>query len=551
MKLNANLLQLSPGVIGIFAVVSTIAVPLALATPESSGEDFLLQIVIGLAITTISIIALFPLLLMKSIPTDYQVPAWFFSLVLIGAGRGYLLTSAAKLFDFIDPAPLEIRIINSIVTTVLWITISAIFIELAHKFKFEYQRQISGLFLKEVAAEAELSKDFSLLTSRTEQLQQTLEDLQAANHDNLTATSQYHHLVEQVRNQVNEVLRPLSHRLYSSDALVAPRIRLFWAIKISVTQLSFSLPVVLILFMLTGFINGLAIFGFVISLLRLALVTTVWLIIHLIWRRSKQGNQLFRNFSYLFAVGLLPIMISESINDLLNFDYNYSTALLLSPLLPTLIVLISLINFFQEERQEIIKLLRNVYDQKAFSVDRIGSNRKQLASYLHNSLQSELVGISMQLDAASSAADEAAAKQAMERLHSTLTRSIQTGFQQSLDSPADRLAQVANSWIGIADLSLELPEFDTLDLADQANLVQLCEELISNSVRLGAATRIELIGSSDPISYKLTLISNGNFNADSAVGLGSRWIAEITDGEWEIAATTHGVRASAILKLRT
>lgn len=551
MKLNANLLQLSPGVIGIFAVVSTIAVPLALATPESSGEDFLLQIVIGLAITTISIIALFPLLLMKSIPTDYQVPAWFFSLVLIGAGRGYLLTSAAKLFDFIDPAPLEIRIINSIVTTVLWITISAIFIELAHKFKFEYQRQISGLFLKEVAAEAELSKDFSLLTSRTEQLQQTLEDLQAANHDNLTATSQYHHLVEQVRNQVNEVLRPLSHRLYSSDALVAPRIRLFWAIKISVTQLSFSLPVVLILFMLTGFINGLAIFGFVISLLRLALVTTVWLIIHLIWRRSKQGNQLFRNFSYLFAVGLLPIMISESINDLLNFDYNYSTALLLSPLLPTLIVLISLINFFQEERQEIIKLLRNVYDQKAFSVDRIGSNRKQLASYLHNSLQSELVGISMQLDAASSAADEAAAKQAMERLHSTLTRSIQTGFQQSLDSPADRLAQVANSWIGIADLSLELPEFDTLDLADQANLVQLCEELISNSVRLGAATRIELIGSSDPISYKLTLISNGNFNADSAVGLGSRWIAEITDGEWEIAATTHGVRANAILKLRT
>lgn len=551
MKLNANLLQLSPGVIGIFAVVSTIAVPLALATPESSGEDFLLQIVIGLAITTISIIALFPLLLMKSIPTDYQVPAWFFSLVLIGAGRGYLLTSAAKLFDFIDPAPLEIRIINSIVTTVLWITISAIFIELAHKFKFEYQRQISGLFLKEVAAEAELSKDFSLLTSRTEQLQQTLEDLQAANHDNLTATSQYHHLVEQVRNQVNEVLRPLSHRLYSSDALVAPRIRLFWAIKISVTQLSFSLPVVLILFMLTGFINGLAIFGFVISLLRLALVTTVWLIIHLIWRRSKQGNQLFRNFSYLFAVGVLPIMISESINDLLNFDYNYSTALLLSPLLPTLIVLISLINFFQEERQEIIKLLRNVYDQKAFSVDRIGSNRKQLASYLHNSLQSELVGISMQLDAASSAADEAAAKQAMERLHSTLTRSIQTGFQQSLDSPADRLAQVANSWIGIADLSLELPEFDTLDLADQANLVQLCEELISNSVRLGAATRIELIGSSDPISYKLTLISNGNFNADSAVGLGSRWIAEITDGEWEIAATTHGVRANAILKLRT
>jgi signal transduction histidine kinase len=551
VKLNANLLQLSPGVIGIFALVSTIAVPLALATPESSGEDFLLQIVIGSAITTISIIALFPLLLMKSIPTDYQVPAWFFSLVLIGAGRGYLLTSAAKLFDFIDPAPLEIRIINSIVTTVLWITISAIFIELAHKFKFEYQRQISGLFLKEVAAEAELSKDFSLLTSRTEQLQQTLEDLQAANYDNLTATSQYHHLVEQVRNQVNEVLRPLSHRLYSSDALVAPRIRLFWAIKISVTQLSFSLPVVLILFMLTGFINGLAIFGFVISLLRLALVTTVWLIIHLIWRRSKQGNQLFRNFSYLFAVGLLPIMISESINDLLNFDYNYSTALLLSPLLPTLIVLISLINFFQEKRQEIIKLLRNVYDQKAFSVDRIGSNRKQLASYLHNSLQSELVGISMQLDAASSAADEAAAKQAMERLHSTLTRSIQTGFQQSLDSPADRLAQVANSWIGIADLSLELPEFDTLDLADQANLVQLCEELISNSVRLGAATRIELIGSSDPISYKLTLISNGNFNADSAVGLGSRWIAEITDGEWEIAATTHGVRANAILKLRT
>lgn len=550
MKLKANLLQLSAGVIGIFAIVSTIAVPLALATPQSSGEDFLLQLVIGLALTTISIIALLSLLLLKNIPARYQILAWLSVLVLIGAGRGYLLTAAAKLFDFIDPAPLEIRIINSIVTTVLWVTISAIFIELARNFKSEYQRQISVLFLKEAAAEAEFNKDFSLLSSRTAQLQQTIEDLQAANHENLTASSQYHHLVEQVRNQVNEVLRPISHRLYSSDVLIAPRIRLFRAIKISISQLSFSVTAVLLLLVFTGFINGLAIFGVAISLLRLALVTAVWLLIHLIWQKSKLGNQLVRNVSYLIAVGFLPIMSSEAINDLLNFDHNYSAALLLSPLLPTLIVLTSLIQFFQQEREEIITLMSNITSQNSSSIDSSSPNRKQLASYLHNSLQSELVGISMQLAAASSAADEAAAKQAMERLHATLTRSIQTGFQQLQDSPADRLAQVTNSWIGIADITLELADFEILGLADQTNLVQLCEELISNSVRLGAATQIELIGAADQISYQLTLISNGNYNSNYVAGLGSSWITEKTGGQWQIDQTPTGVLAIAKLKLQ-
>jgi signal transduction histidine kinase len=552
VKLKPSLLRISPGVIAIYAVVSTIAVPLALATPQLNGVDFLLQLVIGLVITTIAIIALLSLLAVKLLPEQIQLPAWLAGLIIIGAGRGYLLATAAARFEFIDPAPLSVRMLNSIVTTLLWVTLSAVFIELARNFRSSYQKQISVLFLRQAAAQAELNKDFSLLTSKTTQLQQIIEDLQAAKPANLTTSSKYQHLIEQVRNQVNDVLRPISHRLYSSDVLIAPKIRPLRALRLSISQLSFSIPTVLTLLVFTGFINGLAIFGFAISLLRLVLVVAVWLLIHLLWHQTKfaqQVNSSARNISYLVVAGIGPIMFSEAINDVLNLDHNYFVAVLLSPLLPTLIVLTSLIEFFQQERDQIIDRLTQIGQQTSEQLDPTTLDRKQLATYLHNSLQSELVGISMQLAAASSAADEAAAKAAMERLHATLTRSIQTGFQQLKDSPADRLTQVTSSWIGIADISLQLADFDQLVLADQTNLVQLCEELISNSVRLGGASQIQLAGELTAAGYELTLTSNGQFGADYAAGLGSSWILEITGGQWQIAATDTGVIATAKLKL--
>ena len=552
MKLQPSLLRISPGVIAIYAVVSTVAVPLALATPKSTGTDFLLQLVIGLVITTLSIIALLGLLLVNLLPQSLHLFIWFAVLISVGAGRGYLLATAAAMFEFIDPAPLPVRLLNSIVTTLLWVTLSAIFIELARNFRSSYQKQISVLFLKQAAAQAEFNKDFSLLTNRTTQLQQIIEDLQRAKPENLTTSSQFQHLIEQVRNQVNEVLRPISHRLYSSDALIAPRIRPLRALRLSISQLSFSIPTVLTLLIFTGFINGLAIFGFAISLLRLVMVAAAWLLLHLLWHQTNLMNRMnrsARNITYLVAVGFGPIMFSEAVNDYLNFDHNYFVALLLAPLLPTLIVLTSLIEFFQQERTQIIERLTQIGQQNSELGDPASIDRKQLASYLHNSLQSELVGISMQLAAASSAADETAARAALERLHATLARSIQTGFQQLSDTPAERLARVASSWLGIAEISVDLADFDELALADQTKLVQLCEELISNSVRLGAASEIQLHGSRNHDCYQLSLISDGRLSNDYATGMGSAWINDVTGGNWRITPVAAGVVATANLIL--
>ncbi len=282
------------------------------------------------------------------------------------------------------------------------------------------------------------------------------------------------------------------------------------------------------------------------------MVVAAWLLLHLLWHQTSLMNRMnrsARNITYLVAVGFGPIMFSEAVNDYLNFDHNYFVALLLSPLLPTLIVVTSLIAFFQQERTQIIERLTQIAQQNLELGDPASMDRKQLASYLHNSLQSELVGISMQLAAASSAADEAAAKAAMERLHATLTRSIQTGFQQLSDSPADRLAQVTNSWLGIAEISLALVDFDELALADQTKLVQLCEELISNSVRLGLATEIALSGRKGQASYELSVVSNGKISNDYATGMGSAWINEVTAGDWKVTPSGNTVIVTANLKL--
>jgi signal transduction histidine kinase len=546
---NPRLLRLSGGAVSVFAIVSTFAVPLALATPKSSWSDLAWQFAIGIAITIITLAVLLLLLLVPKLKLNQQPAAWFSILIIAGLIRGYLVQYLAAQFEFTDPASLFIRLSNSALTTVLWVTLAAVIIELGKEFKIQYQNQISALFLRQAAVEAEFKQDFSLLTSQTKALQQTIEAILAANHAKLTSSLAYQHLINQVRDQVNNVLRPISHRLYLQDSLVAPKLKLLPAIQIVLTKLSFSLRYVLAVLFVTGFVNGLAIFGATISLLRLLIVTSTWLVIHLIWIRSSiSSNQAsWKNAIYLVAVGLLPILVSEAISDLLGLDHNYLVAILLAPLLPTLILIAALITLFNQQRETIIALL-NQLNLSAGNAGSININdRRELATYIHNSLQSELLGISMQLAAASSATDEQAARQAIERLHATLTRAMQSGFKQLQDLPMDRLAQVQESWRGIAEIAISLADLELLESAETTIVVQLCEELISNAVRIGGASEISITGAKTLTGYQVVIQSNGRYSNEPSAGLGSKWISDVTQDNWQLIQTVDGVKGVAEL----
>jgi signal transduction histidine kinase len=153
----------------------------------------------------------------------------------------------------------------------------------------------------------------------------------------------------------------------------------------------------------------------------------------------------------------------------------------------------------------------------------------------------------MQLAAASSATDEQAARQAIERLHATLTRAMQSGFKQLQDLPMDRLAQVQESWRGIAEIAISLADLELLESAETTIVVQLCEELISNAVRIGGASEISITGAKTLTGYQVVIQSNGRYSTEPSAGLGSKWISDVTQDNWQLIQTVDGVKGVAEL----
>lgn len=518
------------------------SVPSRMVQDNSSVGYVLLSLAIGFLIT---IIALPILWFVCYLNQRYQLgmKSFLYPLALValaGALRGAILHRVISSSDLQDNLEPVFAIISSMIFTTIYFVIISAFIEtvLQRKEKFN---QIFNQATFLVADPGAIARNLDPKAEYMKTLAEMKERISLLDLSGSQVTSQS--LMEAsklLQNQINEVLRPLSHRLWV-NAMGQVKHRSFIGIAVdAVRNLDFSVKYILAYQFFVGGYGISLVLGFesalYVSIIGVVTSATLMKLFFAIREKIQNGHFLLST-SFLILIGLLPVYAPIAVRNPLNDSASALAGLLISPTLPGLILLVSAHRLIARDRDFAIGAVTAVQNRIASATFEDQSIRTgvQIAEYLHNSLQSELFGIAKRLEGVSTSGGELSKAEIVRSLDSALSRDFHE--ISTRDKVATmRIPQLISSWQGIADISV-----GGLDLLGGNNELTLrassvLEEMITNTIRYGEADQIVIELTLDNSNLHVLLTHNGRGEVSKKSGLGSLLLAHHSQSGVKIEA---------------
>ncbi|CAB4737226.1 unannotated protein [freshwater metagenome] len=534
---NAGFLLYSP--------ISILAFPVTVLV-VNPGASLLVLTASGLALTAAIFIFYLPFVSIdKYISAKKPVlkfTNFLTAAIAIGAIRGYLFYLMVEALGLEAPGDIVNRILASTATSLFWLSAANILISLSRTFRARYQQSLNRFIKRNLAVIPSLMPS-DKSTTELISLQQDLSQSLAARLEDGDAEN-LREVAELLKSKINLQLRPLSRRIWLRSLKEYPVIRFRQMIKDCIQLLDFSKSLFFSSMLFLALLDNVFIRTFTESLIR---TTTFFAILLSIYALSK--SPIFANtYIYLITIGIAPVVGSEYASHLLGYSGSWAATLLISLVAPALMIILSLFNLTLRDHGLIIELLENYDIQKHTSSSKsFDPGERHLASYIHNSLQSELLAIAGQLEEAAISNNREKSSEILQRVSSLINRSFIDDFQKFAESPLERLETIRKSWSGILDINLYIPETLLNSSERNAVLVQTIEEFTANSYRHGKATQVTATATANVVGLHLSLHSNGSGKISTKRGLGSEWLDQIALAPWKIKSSRRGTKLEIII----
>lgn len=528
-----------------FSLTSLAAVQLALL---GTSVTIIESLLIGTYCTLATLAVLFGLFAIHKLVAgiwSVNFPTFIGITVTAGLGRGYFFWWISEYFLVIPRVDLLGRLSISTLTTVFWLVVFSYLVEGRASYLRRYRALYNQMNIR-VGSETNPDLHFNFdalenIVSLKTNLGDIATSIGEANSAKLIAAS------EAVRQQIDQVVRPLSHRIWYNDKNKVPQFRLAGVVSDAVTTLRFSLWRLLIVQAAFNLIGGWNLFPPLRNLINIIFPTifVAFIALGFNWFRArKPGIGLAGNVLFLSIVATVPFILTDLIATIFGFQSMVFPATILTWLVPiTLCILFivdSSINLIQSDRVTILTKL----EQTQSDNDQLPNSG--FATYLHNSIQSELTGIAFKLEQAGRTANFEESKVALEQLGAFVSRSISEDFRNFHESPVTRLANIKSAWEGIASIDLELGS-KIEDSPKLAIAVQMIEEIVTNSVRSGGARHItaRIMKTGDDLEVEVE--ADGTYSNTSKPGLGTELLSAMSISNQEPAKTSKGFKTRIVL----
>lgn len=480
-----------------------------------------------------------------------------FTLLLIasaGALKGYLLFLSINLGGFMQPTNLLARIISSIATELFWLTLCSMIIEDARIFRRRFTSVLRASILK--LAQGNPNGGLNLLPSEMQNEIKTIETILSRNLDAATSSVMDRNALilaaQQVRKTVEEKIRPLSHRMWLRSNTELPQVKLGATLRASIKEINVPPQATAGFLTLTTIFNLSATYGWIRGLYA---ATSLYLTLYFYFAHiaPRVKNALGFSFGSGFINALAPGFLL-SVNFYLSNKYIFrdDSGILTFTYVPIIFLAVLFVSTYQlalSDRNRLLQLIEENllgnFSDSAPHGDVVAGN---VASYLHNSLQSELIALSYQIEESAKNPDSEESRALLERLGSRINRSISQDFEDFIEKPLDRLSKLESAWKGIACVDIQvLPKY----LEDPANnflIVQIIEEAVSNAVRHSNAKDIH-VEAQDIEGHQLLLqISNdGTGQLSESRGIGTDWLDRYAAGKWSRTHSDNGTVLQIVL----
>lgn len=351
-----------------------------------------------------------------------------------------------------------------------------------------------------------------------------------------------------LRQTAQDSVRPLSHRVWQRGGHrydVPP----WWMLPVTIIRQQPFRPVAFAFIGIVGTLGpNVQQYGgpraIVLVVLGLVWSIAVMLVANALMRRRPGVHAAI--FLTALAALLVPVVARAYLRDLW-VPGSGSVAWQVSQMLAVVVVVLVTSGFGAWRNREAAQLanLQAVVEEEGEVVKersaQIAILARETAQYLHGSLQTRLVACSLAMEQASEIGDVAALKQALAEAMSALDT------QATPVSPArsvrDEVGRKIGLWAGFCDFHVTMND-DIAESPDHAVEVgRVIEEAISNAIRHGNASRVQVSVTRDAGGRLLVGVTdNGTGPQGGSPGLGTAYLAMVSEGSWTLEATEHGTR---------
>lgn len=532
---------LSARVITLLTLISLFATTMTLVTTGNSMQK------IAVAAVLVSLIELLGLLLLFWIGRWGKATArpglvLFSGIAALGAIRGAGFFQISEWLGLVDPADLVTRIANSMISVSLW---SLVLVNL--------DTQISRLKTSFVDSVAEKSQAFALsaqnesggLTNNIDDIQeirnlkQWLKRIVENTKSDEVTDVQLKIAASEVRQAVEQSLRPLSKRIWLEGNLANPRFHWPEVFREALRRLDFNWLLVgatsTLAYLVGSFSllpplqSGAQTLGYGLLLFPLLALTKKWSRARSTWRGGT--------FT-LLGISALATFSSELVTRLMLGGQMLSTPLALFIVGPisTFGVLVTASVLRQVKND--FKLLNQLVQAASPSTSE-GLLALRFAGFLHNSIQSQLNSLALALER-TRPDDSASISRIVEDLERLASQSVGLSFAQSGMDPMARIEKVSQAWRGIIDVSTDIAP-DVIDSPKLGLIVELAEEAISNAVRHSKAGSIAIEVKPALEGILVTITHPSASTSSRGAGVGTQWLDRFSQ-RYEVRSRPAGIR---------
>jgi signal transduction histidine kinase len=522
---------------------SVLAVPLIFWTEEFPATITRLLLV-GLAVT-LSTFFLFWFLIYIFEKSKISSRLIFGTLILllVGIYRGLALYYLFEFLGYQNPTSLSERVLNSIFNVFVWLGISSIFLENRRRFIRRYRALLTQILILKLRNSSDFQPGYTYIEDHIIRMQKRLKSSIEQIRSTAEIGSPEILIAKEFRKEIEEELKPFNQRLWLKSTYDQPFIRFSLVLKTAVTELKFKFPVTAAVYLAILVVNTILILDSRLAIFYGLLSISLFLLLNecrLSLIQRFYGKTRTINLIFLVLVGFAVGISTTLILDCLGLNHSYSAALLIAPILPVLIVSSSFIELAISDRRSLMeKLSKESVNLNQEFLEKM--HRGNAASYLHNSLQSELSSIALQLESIAKNPNLGKNQQVTQIIESFVSRSSREDYRDFLETPKARMERVTASWEGIAKIDITIDNRIFEDHSRASIVTQLIQESIANAVRSGSADHIAITGNYDKESFKMIVVDNGH-RAVSAEkrGLGSEWLDSIAVTEWTLEQSLQG-----------
>ncbi len=184
--------------------------------------------------------------------------------------------------------------------------------------------------------------------------------------------------------------------------------------------------------------------------------------------------------------------------------------------------------------------LRESDVQRANAAEHERRVRQDIAVMLHGSIGANFTATTMRMRHAIARGDLDSAREALQEARRLTDVDLSTWASIDIGDLASAVSAVVEPWTGLVTITTDVPADIHCSRAETEMITDVLTEGITNAVRHGHATRIELSVSPVEDGFDISVSSDGDNVIGDQQGLGSRLFNQMSAGRWELVPRDGG-----------